>query len=42
MTISPGKLGEVLKSVFIRQVNGAPIARTAPAVVAERATDGPA
>jgi uncharacterized protein (TIRG00374 family) len=40
MTISPGKLGEVLKSVFIRQVNGAPIARTAPAVVAERATDG--
>ncbi len=40
MTISPGKFGEVLKSVFIRQVNGAPIARTAPAVVAERATDG--
>ena len=40
MTISPGKLGEVLKSVFIRQVSGAPIARTAPAVVAERATDG--
>ncbi|MDQ3604188.1 MAG: flippase-like domain-containing protein [Actinomycetota bacterium] len=40
MTISPGKLGEVLKSVFIRRVAGAPIARTAPAVVAERATDG--
>jgi len=40
MTISPGKLGEVLKSVFVRQVSGAPIARTAPAVVAERATDG--
>jgi uncharacterized protein (TIRG00374 family) len=40
MTISPGKLGEVLKSVFIRQVNGTPIARTAPAVVAERVTDG--
>jgi uncharacterized protein (TIRG00374 family) len=40
MTISPGKFGEVLKSVFIRQINGAPIARTAPAVVAERATDG--
>ena len=39
MTVSPGKFGEVLKSVFIRQVNGAPIARTAPAVVAERATD---
>ena len=40
MAISPGKLGEVLKSVFIRQVNGAPMARTAPAVVAERLTDG--
>ena len=39
MTVSPGKLGEVLKSVFIRQASGAPIARTAPAVVAERATD---
>jgi glycosyltransferase 2 family protein len=40
MTISPGKLGEVLKSVFVRQAAGAPVARTAPAVVAERATDG--
>jgi uncharacterized protein (TIRG00374 family) len=40
MTISPGKLGEILKSVFVRQSSGAPIARTAPAVVAERATDG--
>lgn len=40
MTISPGKLGEVLKSVFIKDVTGTPIARTAPAVVAERATDG--
>jgi uncharacterized protein (TIRG00374 family) len=40
MTISPGKLGEVLKSVFVRQASGAPIARTAPAVVAERVTDG--
>jgi uncharacterized protein (TIRG00374 family) len=40
MAVSPGKLGEVLKSVFIRRTSGAPIARTAPAVVAERATDG--
>ncbi len=40
MTVSPGKLGEVLKSVFVRQVAGAPIARTAPTVVAERVTDG--
>src|SRR5829696_7556250 len=40
MTISPGKLGEVLKSVFVRNATGAPIARTAPAIFAERATDG--
>ena len=40
MTISPGKLGEVLKSVFIKDVAGTPVARTAPAVVAERVTDG--
>jgi glycosyltransferase 2 family protein len=40
MTISPGKLGEVLKSVFVREVSGAAISRTAPAVVAERITDG--
>lgn len=40
MTISPGKLGEVLKSVFIKDVAGTPVSRTAPAVVAERATDG--
>jgi len=40
MTISPGKLGEVLKSVFVKDVTGAPVARTAPAVVAERVTDG--
>ena len=40
MTISPGKLGEVLKSVFIKDVASTPVARTAPAVVAERATDG--
>ena len=40
MTISPGKLGEVLKSLFVKQVSGDPVARTAPAVVAERATDG--
>ncbi len=40
MTVSPGKLGEVLKSVFIRRAAGTPVARSAPAVVAERVTDG--
>lgn len=40
MTVSPGKLGEALKSVFILQASGDPVARTAPAAVAERITDG--
>jgi uncharacterized protein (TIRG00374 family) len=39
MTISPGKLGEAIKSVFILQTSGDPVAKTAPVVVAERATD---
>ena len=39
MTISPGKLGEVLKSVFLLRLTGTRIARTAPAVAAERVTD---
>ncbi|HKX45866.1 MAG TPA: lysylphosphatidylglycerol synthase transmembrane domain-containing protein, partial [Planctomycetota bacterium] len=39
MGVTPGKLGEVLKAWLIRRVNGAPIHRTAPMVVAERFTD---
>jgi len=39
MTISPGKVGEALKSVLVKDAVGAPITRTTPAVVAERATD---
>jgi len=40
MTVSPGKFGEVLKSVLILKVSGDPISKTAPAVIAERVTDG--
>ncbi|MCZ7584561.1 MAG: flippase-like domain-containing protein [Deltaproteobacteria bacterium] len=39
MAISPGKIGELLKSVFLRQVSGVPLARSMPIVVAERLTD---
>ncbi len=39
MAITPGKLGEVLKSVFIKDLTGAAKSRTAPIVVAERITD---
>lgn len=39
MAITPGKVGEVLKSVLLHESRGAPIARTAPIVIAERLTD---
>ena len=39
MAITPGKLGEMLKSVFIKDLTGANKSRTAPIVVAERITD---
>jgi glycosyltransferase 2 family protein len=39
LTITPGKLGEVFKSVLLLQTHQVPIARTAPIVVAERLTD---
>jgi uncharacterized protein (TIRG00374 family) len=39
LTVTPGKLGEVLKSYLLRERRGIPMARTAPIVVAERVTD---
>ena len=39
MTISPGRFGEVVKSLFVKMVEGSAVARTAPIVVAERFTD---
>lgn len=38
-TVSPGKLGEALKSWLVREVEGSPLSRTAPIVLAERITD---
>lgn len=40
MVISPGKVAEVLKSVFLKMKTDVPIARSAPIVVAERVVDG--
>jgi glycosyltransferase 2 family protein len=40
MTISPAKLGEVLKSGLLRRAFATPISRSAPIVLAERVTDG--
>ncbi|UQA58250.1 lysylphosphatidylglycerol synthase transmembrane domain-containing protein [Polyangium aurulentum] len=39
LTVTPGKVGEVFKSVILLQIHKVPIARTAPIVVAERVTD---
>jgi uncharacterized membrane protein YbhN (UPF0104 family) len=39
MTISPGKVGEVLKSALLRRSFDTPVARSAPIVLAERVTD---
>lgn len=39
MGITPGKLGEVLKSALLAEAHGVPIERSAPIVLAERLTD---
>ncbi len=39
MSISPGKIGEVIKSALLKRSHGLSIARTAPMVFAERLTD---
>jgi glycosyltransferase 2 family protein len=39
LTVTPGKIGEVLKSYLLRETHGVAMARTAPIVVAERLTD---
>jgi len=39
LTVTPGKVGEVFKSLILFQLRGVPVARTAPIVVAERVTD---
>ena len=39
MTITPGKLGEVLKCGLLRRGFGVPVRRSAPVVLAERVTD---
>ncbi|MCK4672207.1 MAG: flippase-like domain-containing protein [Candidatus Aegiribacteria sp.] len=39
MTVSPGKLGELLKCYLLKERRDIPISRTSPVVVAERVTD---
>jgi glycosyltransferase 2 family protein len=40
MAMTPGKVGELLKSYLLRQISRTPISASAPIVVAERLTDG--
>lgn len=39
MSVTPGKVGEVLRSLLLRASDGVPFSRTAPIVVADRLTD---
>src|SRR5260370_10281567 len=40
MAITPGKVGELLKSYLLKRSTGAPISRTSPIIMVERLTDG--
>ncbi len=40
MAITPGKVGELLKSYLLKRSTGEPMSRTAPVIVCERLTDG--
>ena len=39
MSVTPGKMGEMLKSYIVKQITNEPIAKTAPIVLVERLTD---
>lgn len=40
MTVTPGKLGEFMKSYLIKEFEGVPMSVTSPLIVIERLTDG--
>ncbi len=40
LAVTPGKVGEALKGVWLKQETGVPIARAIPVVLAERISDG--
>jgi uncharacterized protein (TIRG00374 family) len=39
MSITPGKMGELLKSFLLKEISGTPVSRSAPVVFIERITD---
>jgi uncharacterized membrane protein YbhN (UPF0104 family) len=40
MVMTPGKVGELLKSYMVKNITGTPMSVTAPIIVAERIIDG--
>jgi uncharacterized protein (TIRG00374 family) len=40
MVMTPGKVGELVKSVALKEMTGTSISRTAPVIIAERLSDG--
>lgn len=42
MTVTPGKVGELIRTVYIKRLTGEPVNRVSAAVAAERITDGAA
>jgi uncharacterized membrane protein YbhN (UPF0104 family) len=40
MTVTPGRVGELMKSYFLKQFAGVKVAKTAPLVIFERLSDG--
>lgn len=39
MSITPGKVGELMKSYLVKQIKSVPVSKTAPIIFAERITD---
>ena len=39
MSVTPGKLGEILKSYLLKEENGTEVSKSMPIVFAERLTD---
>ncbi len=39
MSVTPGKMGELLKSYLVKEIAGTPISKTAPIIFVERITD---
>lgn len=40
MALTPGKVGEVIKAVYLRRLTGTPVAKIGAVIAAERITDG--